>query len=83
MIFLSELAVLLLALAALFVVVKIFSLPLRFIYNGLMGAALLWLLNIFGAVFGLSIGITAVNSLVAGFFGVPGIIFLLVYKYIF
>jgi inhibitor of the pro-sigma K processing machinery len=80
---LAELAVLFFALLALFALVKIFSLPLRLLYNGLVGAALLWALNFFGAGFGLYIGITAANSLVAGFFGVPGIIFLLACKYVF
>jgi inhibitor of the pro-sigma K processing machinery len=80
---LAELVILPLALVALFAIVKIFSLPLRFLYNGLVGAALLWALNFFGAGFGLSVEITAVNSLIAGFFGVPGIIFLLACKHLF
>jgi inhibitor of the pro-sigma K processing machinery len=79
--FLTGAIVLLLAVAVLFIAVKIFSLPLRFLYNGVVGAILLWALNFLGGAFGLAIEITALNSLIAGFFGVPGIIFLLAYKY--
>jgi inhibitor of the pro-sigma K processing machinery len=80
---LTEAVILLLVLAALFIVVKIFSLPLRFLCNGALGAALLWALNVLGAAFDLTIEITVINSLIAGFFGVPGVIFLLAYKYLF
>lgn len=72
----------LIAMVALVIVVKLFSWPIKMlgklILNGLMGAILLWLVNLFG----LQIGINAATALIAGFFGVPGVIFLVVLKFI-
>ena len=72
----------LIAMVALVIVVKLFSWPIKMLgkllLNGLMGAILLWLANLFG----LQIGINAATALIAGFFGVPGVIFLVVLKFI-
>ena len=67
------------AMVALFIIVKIFSWPLKLLIklaiNGLLGVLLLTLLNYFGQDFGIFIGINAVTALIAGFFGIPGDIF--------
>ena len=75
------------AMVALVIIVKIFSWPLKLLVklllNGLLGVILLTLLNYFGQDFGIYIGINAVTALIAGFFGVPGVIFLVVFKLFF
>ncbi|WP_426350806.1 pro-sigmaK processing inhibitor BofA family protein [Alloiococcus sp. CFN-8] len=75
------------AMVALVIIVKIFSWPLKLLIklllNGLLGVILLTLLNYFGQDFGIFIGINAVTALIAGFFGVPGVIFLVVFKLFF
>lgn len=72
------------AMVALVVLVKLFSWPMKvlvkLLVNGLLGAILLWLVNFFGQGFGIQIGINAATALIAGFFGVPGVIFLIVLK---
>lgn len=80
---LFDLIYIIFALAVLYVIVRILPVPMSLLYNGVLGAIMLWVLNIFGPLFGISINITVVNSLIAGFFGVPGVIFLLAYKYLF
>ena len=71
------------ALAVLFVLIRWFSLPLRLLYNGLVGALLLLLLNLVGESFGVAVEINIFSALVAGVFGLPGIVFLLLLGYVF
>ena len=67
----------------LLVVVKIFSWPIRILIrlliNGLLGYVLLNLLNYFGQSINISIPVNGVSSLIAGVFGIPGVIFLIIY----
>lgn len=74
----------LLGLVGLYLIVKIFSWPLKMliklIINGVLGVILLLLVNFIGGNFGLFIGINAVTALIAGFFGIPGVIFLIIFK---
>ncbi|WP_027626456.1 pro-sigmaK processing inhibitor BofA family protein [Clostridium lundense] len=74
----------LIAILALVILVKIFAWPLailiKLIINGVMGAVLLFFINAIGTLFNFSIGINAVTALIAGFFGVPGVIFLIIFK---
>lgn len=46
--------------------------------NALIGAAVLLLINFFGAAIGLSISITFISALIVGVFGVPGVVLLLI-----
>ena len=68
----------------LLILFKFFSWPLKqfgkLIVNGIMGAVLLYLVNLVGIAFKFHIAINWVTALIAGFFGVPGIIFLIVFK---
>ena len=50
--------------------VKILS---KFIINGVLGALLLILINLFGYFVDINLDISIINSLVAGFFGLPGV----------
>ncbi|SMC27341.1 inhibitor of the pro-sigma K processing machinery [Clostridium acidisoli DSM 12555] len=74
----------LIAIIALFIVVKLLAWPLKIliklIINAVLGTILLFLVNLVGVHFGLAIGINIVTSLIAGFFGVPGVIFLIIFK---
>ncbi len=76
-----------LGLLILFVVTKIFFKPLRFFVklaaNSVLGAVLLWLLNLLRPVIGIYIGINPVTALVTGLFGIPGICLLLLLQIIF
>ena len=53
-----------------------FQLLFKLIINGLFGAAMLYFINFIGIV---NLKITLINSLIAGFFGIPGVIGLIVY----
>ena len=52
------------------------ELPFKIIWNSLIGAAILYLVNLTGL---LAIKITFVHALIVGVFGVPGLIFLAIY----
>jgi len=73
----------LIAIVGMFIVVKLFSWPLKIlgklILNGALGVILLLLFNFVGGFLDLIIPINAVNALIAGFFGVPGVIFLIIF----
>ena len=58
----------------LFILLRVLSLPFRIVWklitNSIMGALMLWVVNLFG----LGIEITFFKALIAGFFGVPGVL---------
>lgn len=68
------------ALIVLFIVINFFSLSLKLLWNGVCGMILLWIFNLLGSVFGVAVHINFVSSLVAGFFGIPGVIIMLLYQ---
>ncbi|AGK95204.1 pro-sigmaK processing inhibitor BofA family protein [Clostridium pasteurianum] len=76
----------LIAIIGLFIVVRLLAWPLKIfiklIINAVLGTILLFIVNLVGVHFGFTIGINLVTALVAGFFGVPGVIFLLIFKFI-
>ena len=59
-------------------IAKIISLPVKllwkFITNSLIGAVMLWVVNLFGA----GIPIDIVRALIAGIFGIPGVLLILI-----
>ena len=65
-----------------FIVGKIFIIPIRIItkliINSLLGAVLLYVINIVGTICGLHIGINVITSLVVGTLGIPGAVLLTV-----
>ncbi|WP_432642631.1 pro-sigmaK processing inhibitor BofA family protein [Acidaminococcus sp.] len=69
------------ALVMLFFVINMFSLSLKLLWNGICGVILVWLFNLVGGIFGATIPINFVSALVAGFFGVPGVILMLLYRF--
>ena len=52
------------------------ELPFKIIWNSIIGAAILWLVNLTGIV---AIKITFGHALIVGVFGVPGLILLAIY----
>lgn len=68
------------------VLAKIFTWPIKIlvklIINAVLGVVLLVIANYVGSYFGFHIGINVVTSLIAGFAGIPGVIFLILFKLI-
>jgi inhibitor of the pro-sigma K processing machinery len=54
-----------------------FKILLRFLFNGLLGGAMLMLINLFGSPLGLRIAINPLTALMAGLLGVPGVVTIL------
>lgn len=58
----------------LFILLRVLSLPFKIVWklitNSIVGALMLWVVNLFG----LGIEITFFKALIAGFFGVPGVL---------
>ena len=55
---------------------------LKFLLHAAMGYAFLFLFNFVGAWVGVSLGLNWINAAVAGVLGVPGVILLLLVKYL-
>ena len=72
------------AILCLYLVVKFFKWPFKILWklivNGVLGVILLLLVNLVGHSFGIAVGINVVTALIAGFFGVPGVIFLIIFS---
>ncbi len=70
----------------LYVVAYVLYVPLKVIvrltYNAIVGGILLWLVNLAGGFFGLSVAINPVTALVAGFLGIPGVVLLIALQYV-
>lgn len=70
---LASLGSLAMGVVILYVIVKLLSLPFKLVWNGVIGAIMLWLANLLGgALFGVTVKITIIKALIAGFFGIPG-----------
>lgn len=54
--------------------VKVLS---KLIANSISGLILIIIFNLFGSVLGLKLEMTPINALISGFFGLPGVILLL------
>lgn len=75
-----------LAVIAIVVVVRLLSAPIRLagklLINALAGFVVLFLLNFVGGIVGLSLGINWINAIVVGILGAPGVVLLLLIKYL-
>lgn len=75
----------LIAISGLLLMGKVLTWPFKFLFklliNAVLGIILLVVTNIIGSSFGIEIGLNVVTVLIAGFLGVPGVIFLLIFKY--
>lgn len=83
----SSLLLLAAVIVGVILLVKLLSAPFRWIVklllNAALGFVLLFVVNYFGGFVGIELGMNLINALVAGFLGVPGIILLLVLKFLF
>lgn len=74
----------LLAIIGLIILAKIFSWPFRIlgklIINCILGIILLVVVNMVGQFFNFYIGINIWTTLIAGCLGIPGVIFLIIFK---
>lgn len=61
-------------------IIKILKWPFKIIINGIIGIVLLYIANILGSYLGFVIAINWITALIAGFLGVPGVIFLIIYQ---
>ena len=70
----------LIGLVLLYLLIKLLKWPLKILINGVIGIVLLYLTNLLGAYFGFAIAINWITALIAGFLGVPGVIFLVIFQ---
>lgn len=65
----------------LFVIGKIFIVPIKWIFklafNSVLGGLLVWIINLIGGVWGFHIGLNIYTSVLVGLLGIPGAIFLI------
>ena len=64
----------------LYLVIKLLKWPIKLLINGVVGVALLFLTNYIGTYFNFQLDINVVSAIIAGFLGVPGIAFLIIFK---
>lgn len=74
----------LVAVIVLYLIVKVFSWPIKLFFkllaNTVVGVIMLFAVNFIGSYFNFSIGINWLTALIAGFLGVPGVIFLIIFQ---
>lgn len=58
------------------------KLIIKLIVNGILGGILLLIVNFIGSFIGIKIVINPITAVIAGIFGIPGVIFLIVLQYI-
>ena len=68
------------ALVVLYLIVTFFSLSFVFVWNGIIGGIMLWLLNLVGGLISFHVPINIVSALIAGFFGIPGVVAVVIYN---
>ena len=66
------------AVLVLFLILKLLSLPfkiiIKLVINGLVGGAIIFVINLIGANFGFSIDLNWITAILVGIFGIPGAI---------
>lgn len=84
--FLEEYLVYILLIAAVILMLRIFTLPIRLffrlLWNAIVGLVLLVIFNALGGLIGINIGVNLLTCLTAGILGIPGIILLLLIKWL-
>ena len=69
---LGGIALIVVAVIILALLVLLFGLPIKILYNCIVGAIILWIFNLIGGLIGFTVPINVVSALIAGFFGIPG-----------
>ncbi|MBQ5695476.1 MAG: pro-sigmaK processing inhibitor BofA family protein [Clostridium sp.] len=70
----------LVGLALLYLVIKLLKWPIKILINGIVGIVLLYAANYIGTYLGFYITINTITALIAGFLGIPGVIFLVIFN---
>lgn len=75
----------LIGIVVLFLVIKLLKWPIKIVINGIIGVVILYVANFIIANLGIvgintnfSLAINPITALIAGFFGVPGVIVLII-----
>ena len=72
---------------AVLIVMRSFTLPIKWIFklllNTILGFIGLFLVNWLGSYIGISLGINVVNAVVVGTFGIPGLVLLLLLRWLY
>ena len=71
----------LVGLALLFLIIKLLKWPLKILINGILGIILLYIANIVGSYIGFVLPDNAISAIIAGFLGITGIIFLVLFQF--
>ena len=71
-------------LAVLFIklLIKPIGWAIKLLFHALIGYAALFLLNFFGSTVGITLELNWTNALITGIFGLPGVVVLLIAKYV-
>ena len=77
---LGSLGPMLVGVVLLLIIVKLLSMPFKLVWNGICGAILLWLVNLLGSFVGFGLKITILKALIAGFFGIPGALAVILFE---
>ena len=64
----------------LFLLIKLLKWPIKIILNGILGVAILYIVNLIGTSFNFSLAINPITALIAGFLGIPGVIVLIIIR---
>jgi len=84
--FLEQYLVYFLLIAAVILMLRIFTLPIRLLFrilwNAVIGLVLLIIFNALGGFIGITIGVNFLTCLTAGILGIPGIILLLLIRWL-
>ena len=66
----------------LFILGRMFIIPIKWIcklvFNSILGALLLFVINLIGGIWGFHIGLNFLTAILVGMLGIPGAIFLIV-----
>lgn len=82
----ETIGIIIIAVIAVVLILKLLTAPIRLagklLINALVGFVVLFFLNFAGNIVGLSLGINWFNAIVVGAFGAPGVVLLLLLKYL-
>ncbi len=80
----SNALVILGCIAVLWIIGKIFSVPLKALFklivNSVLGGLLIFIINLIGSAWGFHIGLNVVTTVLVGLLGIPGAILLMILK---
>ena len=62
--------------------IKLLKTPIKLLLHAVGGFVMLFLVNFFGSYLGISLEMSWLNAIVSGVLGVPGVVILLLFKYI-